>query len=119
MTNLTPLEREVLTRSLATNAVPDAVRDQLNHVRVNRREESGVGIFVHLFVPPEVVNEGVKGLDQQVGDVIAEVPGVQHGLGFVVFVKDGVLNMLEGYTFGDDEWPADLSVYRLRSATEP
>lgn len=118
MTDLTPFERDVLAASMASNTVPDAVRAQLAHVRVERREESGVGVFIHLAVPREAADERVKGLDLQFGDVIAEVPSARHGLGFVVFVRDGVLDMLEGYTFGDDEWPSDTSHYRLRSANK-
>ena len=38
------------------------------------------------------------------GDVHGAADNVKHGLGFVLFVVDGVLSMLEGYTY-DEPWP--------------
>jgi hypothetical protein len=32
---------------------------------------------------------------------------VRHGLGFLLFVIDGVISMLEGYTY-DDPWPLEV-----------
>ena len=115
MTDLTSFERAVLSELLAINTVPNSIRSQLSHVRVSRREESGVGVFVHLFVPPEVIHEGVEGFNQQLGGVFVDIPGLRYGLGFVLFVTNGVLDMLEGYTFGDEKWPAEISKFSLHS----
>jgi|HubBroStandDraft_3_1064219.scaffolds.fasta_scaffold554387_1 hypothetical protein len=38
------------------------------------------------------------------GDVNGTAANLKHGLGFVLFVKAGILGMLEGYTY-DEEWP--------------
>ena len=38
-------------------------------------------------------------------DVGADLVGVDHGVGFALFVKDGRLDFLEGFTYAD-AWPA-------------
>ena len=91
-----------------------ALRRQVDHVKVTRREESGVGVFVHLEVPEEVIDASLVGTNLQFGDVVAEIPGLRHGVGFVVFVRGGRLDMLEGYTFGDERWPLRIATYTLR-----
>lgn len=112
---LTSLERDVLLRSLEA-PLPQvaALRRQLEHVSVTEREESGVGMFVHLEVPEGVLDPSIEGASFQFGDVVADIPGLRYGIGFVVFVRGGRLDMLEGYTFGDERWPSGLSTYTLR-----
>jgi len=40
-----------------------------------------------------------------IGDVHAELAGLSHGAGFVLFIKDGRLDCLEGLTY-DEAWHA-------------
>ena len=50
------------------------------------------------------------------GDVVADIPGVKNGgLGFFLYVRDGYLHKLEGYTYGED-WPSNVSNFRLSYA---
>jgi hypothetical protein len=73
---------------------------------------SGVGFFSHFDVP-----EGAPRLPGspsiRFGDVAAEIDGLQHGAGFLVFIDDGVLTMLEGVSYGET-WPQTVSKYELR-----
>jgi hypothetical protein len=41
--------------------------------------------------------------------VIARMEGLEHGAGFMLFIDDGVLVMLEGYTY-DEPWPQRMSL---------
>jgi hypothetical protein len=43
--------------------------------------------------------------------------GVMHGLGFLLLVEDGLLRMLEGYTY-DEPWPAEVRNLRLSYSNE-
>jgi hypothetical protein len=50
--------------------------------------------------------------DMHIGDVGAEFPALKHGAGFVLFVRGGVITMLEGYTY-DEAWPERTDEFRL------
>ena len=40
-----------------------------------------------------------------------DFPGVKYGSGYVLFVKDGFITMLEGYTYGE-VWPDKITGYK-------
>ncbi len=74
-------------------------------------EFTGVGFFTHFEIP-----ESVSKLDPprsfQIGDIHCQMNGLQYGAGFVIFVKNGTLIMLEGYTY-DEKWPDVITDYHL------
>lgn len=87
------------------------LRSQLRLANRIRREMSGVGFFTHFDVPAEAPRlKHCASL--RFGDVTAELEGLQHGTGFVLFVDGGLLTMLEGYTY-DEAWPPAIGAYRL------
>ena len=45
------------------------------------------------------------------------VPGLKYGLGFLVYIDNGLLKMLEGYTYGEP-WPEHIDAFTL-SYSEP
>lgn len=47
------------------------------------------------------------------GDTLAEIPGLEHGMGFILWVKHGIIDSLEGYTYGEDI-PDSLCGYTLQ-----
>lgn len=50
------------------------------------------------------------------GGVYAEIQGVEHGAGFILFVDDGYLDSLEGFTYVGP-WPDQLGAYTLSAMT--
>jgi hypothetical protein len=46
-----------------------------------------------------------------IGDVYAEVTGLEHPVGFLLFVDDGALNFLECFIV-DDRWPETPTLRR-------
>ena len=40
---------------------------------------------------------------------MAKDPKSNQELGFLLWIKDGYINFLEGYTYGIDQWPEDES----------
>jgi hypothetical protein len=111
MTDLTDFERAVLRKLLSgDHQVLALLRQQLEVCRSTKREATGVGFYTYLDVStyagprPE--------LDLKFGDVVAEIDGLQHGAGFVLYVEAGLLVMLEGYTFGEP-WPDRVDSYKL------
>jgi hypothetical protein len=88
------------------------LRQQFESVRIGPIELSGVGFFAHLQVPPDKPTATPP--DFAGGDALIELAGSTGGAGCVLFVKDGCLSMLEGYTRGGDDWPEDAVVLDVK-----
>lgn len=110
---LTPLEKAVLDVLLDKPGEPfDTIRQQLSHAVVSQRELTGVGFFTDIVIPSDApVRRDL--MDEVIGHVSAVLPGLQHGAGFLLFIRDGVVSMLEGYTYGGEWWPASTEGFRV------
>jgi len=89
----------------------ETLRQQLAVATVAAREFTGVGFFTQFDVPP-TVPRAPSARRVIIGDVYAEVSGLQHGAGFVLFVEDGALQTLECH-ITEDAWPSDATLLRL------
>lgn len=109
---LTPLEVSVLALLLAGDepGLPE-LRSQLAASRVSRREHTAVGFFTDFEVPPSVPALGLR-RRVVLGDVHGRLRAVDHGVGFLLFIDDGRLSMLEGFTY-HEPWPAPEEVLEL------
>ena len=107
MNNLTTLEQQVLEMLLrGQDEVLTILRQQARRLQVSSRKMTGVGFYTEFALPPDVPH--VLGRPTfKIGDVNGTADNVSHGLGFLLYVKDGALSMLEGYTY-DDPWPDDV-----------
>ena len=111
MTDLTNFERAVIRKLLnGDHHTLALLRQQLDLSRVREREFTGVGFYTYLDVT------GYTGprpdLDLKFGDVNAEIDGLLHGAGFVLYVEAGLVTMLEGYTYGEP-WPDRIESFKL------
>ena len=114
---LSDLERDVLEMLLAGNdARLEQLRGQLDACRVRSREMTGVGFWTSLAVPPGIEGVG-NGLRTRLSDVVATIEGLEHGAGFVLFIENGLLDNLEGFTY-DEPWPDRIGGYSLRYMNE-
>jgi hypothetical protein len=78
--------------------------DQLDNVQVECRRLTGVGVFVDLAVPPSIAP--VDGVSSTITDGYeTTLSSPCDVVGFALFIRDGYLSLLEGYTFGDARWP--------------
>ena len=110
-TELIALEREVMVSLLqGKNPILNILYQQYLVSKVRDRNLTGVGFFT-TFVVPENVRR-VNNESFAFGDVIAEVSGLKHGIGFVLFVKSGIIDTLEGYTY-DETWPSKITNLRV------
>jgi len=115
---LTTLEREVLYKLLAGNQpIIRDLRLQLTTIEVDRREFTGVGFFSYFRVDDSLITHQLLGKSFHFGDVVADIEGLKHGAGFVLFVKDGAIDNLEGYSY-DEKWPDDIRKFKLRYLKE-
>ena len=73
--------------------------------------ESGFGFFTHFDVPPQAPKlQGRPSI--RFGDVYATMDCLEYGAGFLLFIDNGVLTMLEGFTY-DEPWPETVGVFKL------
>jgi hypothetical protein len=115
MKDLTSLEREVLRMLLAgDDELLSILRTQVETATVAKREMTGVGFYTTFEISQMAPRAG--NLAFKFGDVDASIKGLKHGAGFLLFVKLGALEMLEGYTY-DEPWPPDTSEFTLGYTT--
>lgn len=112
--NPEPTSFEVaLAEALLAGDLPllDALRSQWRAATFESRELSGVGFFLNVTIPHSTPR--VAPSNFELGDVYFETTSLPHGGGAVLFVRDGVITMLEAYTH-DGEWPANFASFTLR-----
>jgi hypothetical protein len=101
---LTAFERAVLEKLLdGDNPLWNALRLQLSSAMVEEREWTGVGFYTTLHVPDGAAAAPELGAMNVGAGVHAEIPGLEHGAGFVLWIRDGFLDCLEGYCY-DETW---------------
>ncbi len=112
MDTLTPLEQAVLEKILSgESARYHVLRYQIPASRVRERKMTGVGFFTRFSIPddiPKLPDEATF----QIGGVGANINDLEHGAGFVLFVEDGQIETLEGYTY-DEPWPRNVHSFHL------
>jgi hypothetical protein len=103
----------VLEKLLSKHGEPfDTIREQLAYASVSSRKFTGVGFFTHFAIPPEApVRRDLH--RAELGDVGAKIPGLQDDAGFLLFIRDGVVSFLEGYTYGDAAWPDSITEFSV------
>ncbi|MEH6661566.1 MAG: hypothetical protein V7679_07965 [Parasphingorhabdus sp.] len=99
MSDFTKLELAALhSIFIETPQYEDGLVAQLAGASVTERENTGGGFFTKISVatgaPPVTSPRTLS------REIHADVKGLAHGLGFVLFMKDGYLDLLEGYAVG-------------------
>jgi hypothetical protein len=87
------------------------LRAQLDSATVTERIYSDSGFYTHLAVPaasPRLSDSKRFVID----DLYAEVIGFKHPVAFLLFVTDGVLDMLECFSVGGDPCPNGATIQR-------
>lgn len=92
-----------------------ALAAQLRECTVESRRYTGAGFFTDFVVPDYIPR--VPGKDSfAFGDVVAEIAGLENGAGFLLFVKNGRIAFLEGFSY-DEPWPPTIANFKLRYST--
>lgn len=107
------LERAVLGK-LFDGAHPALIslRRHAELAKVVSRKLTGAGFYTSFELPEGLAAASVPSAKIRFGDVGAKIPGLQHGAGFLVYVDDGKLKMLEGYCY-DEKWPERVESFEL------
>jgi hypothetical protein len=113
---LTALERSVLDALLAgPGRKLERLRQQAKTCKVREREFTGVGFYTDFIPESSLRVDEIAQTDVRLDDVVVEIEGLQHGAGFLLLIKDGFLNMLEGFTY-DEEWPDAVKTFTVQYA---
>jgi hypothetical protein len=100
MKRLSLLERAVLVD--IARQMPDyteALTHQLTQAKVVGRENTGVGFYTTLDVASVYP---IRGLSSPISHVGATVAHLQHGMGFLLWLKEGRMHKLEGFSYGGE-----------------
>jgi len=86
------------------------LRAQWDLATVKSREFSSGGFFVDFSLPAEAPSLGAR-INFEIGDVSGDISGV--ACGFLLFVRDGLIDFLEGHVWGGEQFPASPVISRL------
>ena len=98
------LERAILDKLLhGDDPILHVLRDQASSAQVRDREYTGSGFFTTFSISPSAprLAEPPRLI---IGDVYAEITGLEHDAGFLLFVNTGIVDTLEGFGV-DDAFP--------------
>jgi len=109
MKKLNKLESAVIEKLLENNNCTD-LKEQVENIRVINREITGVGFFTTLCSLKDFLCQKKT---FKIGDVHADINDLKYGAGFLLYIKDGKLEMLEGYSY-DEEWPSKIANFDLK-----
>lgn len=116
--HFTRLEQEILTWFINQCEDP-AVVSQLRIARLKSRDHTGAGLFVHLDYPNKV-HPVVEAAFDSYPLPGPEISGsaLPSGAGSVLFVTDGIPDVLEIFTYGDP-FPEELVDFELSEPPSP
>ena len=107
---VTTLEADVLTKLM--EAHPDygpLIQAQLELATIASRRKTWFGFFLNFAVSPLALFEPAN---FELNDVYADIEGLEHGAGFVLFIRNGRLSFLEGHSH-DEDWPGHVGEYEV------
>jgi len=107
---VTSLEGDVLRAII--EAHPDhgpLILAQLELATIASRRKTGLGFFLNFAVSPLELFDPA---DFELNDVYGDLEGLEHGAGFVLFIRKGKLAFLEGHTH-DEPWPDKIDDYEI------
>ena len=101
MSDFTTLERAAMHAIFAESPSLQAqLQDQAEKATITSRENTGGGFFTRISTPPtcgSITSRSPLG-----GDVYARVDGLKYGMGFLLFLEEGRICLLEGFAFGPE-----------------
>jgi hypothetical protein len=98
--DFTPLEQAVLSDICEEHSTDRAAMEaQLATATLKTRENTGAGFFTYFDVQ-QIGITPIGGRRLRDGPN-AKIKGLQHGMGFILWFKEGYAHCLEGYAYAD------------------
>jgi hypothetical protein len=114
MTNLhgaTEFERAVIEHIIEKDA--PKYKKHLRYLSVDRRENTDVGVYVYFnYSDTSILCSDENRTAGQ--SLYAEIEGLQWGAGFMLYIDDGQITMLESFCHGAESWPAQIRKFKLK-----
>ncbi|WP_036168075.1 hypothetical protein [Noviluteimonas dokdonensis] len=100
LTDLPQVERDALHLLLeGESPTLIALRAQLRHLASVTRSPDAVGVYIDFHLDSRAIPlPGAQ--DFELSDVVADSPGAEP-VGFILFIRGGLVSLLEGYVAGD------------------
>lgn len=112
--NLEPLESAVLQKLLdGDHPVLTILRNQMPGLSVKVRTNTGAGFFTEFSTAPASRPAPLPQGKARFGDVEATINGLKNGAGFLLYVEQGLLHILEGYSY-EEPWPEQVREFSVR-----
>jgi hypothetical protein len=103
----TALERAVLAAICEMcSADQTALEAQLSSATLLDRENTGGGFFTR-FAVDRASNVAIGGTRLRDGPAV-KINGLEHGMGFILWLKEGYTHCLEGYSYAEPTTAVDL-----------
>lgn len=91
------------------NEILSLLRKQYEQSKVVSREFSDVGFYTSFFIQNRD-DLCLNGKSFYIGDVDGTVNDIEGAIGFILYIKNGYISLLEGYTNIIDKWPANEEI---------
>jgi len=89
---------------------------QLEVVLVEKRTNAGAGFYTDFEYNVEVPSISAP---SPIGEPFAEVAGLEHGMGFLLALRDGKMAYLEGYSFEEVTVPLAFETISFAMKSSP
>jgi len=102
--SLTPLESAVL--DFICNTIGEdgaALRAQMAKARLRKRENTGSGFFTYFDIDRAAPPIGERKPRDLRDGPFGKVDGAAYGMGFILWLKDGYADCLEGYCYANED----------------
>jgi hypothetical protein len=108
---LTNLETEVIEKIISSNIDYEILRRQLNSCSVESRTLTNEGFYTKLKVHDNSFRL-ITSQSAELSNVEAYIEGLKHGAGFTLFIRNGFIDTLEGYSY-EESWPENIVSYKI------
>lgn len=111
---LTALENKIIKciiEHISEKNLVYQLNEQYKNLKVTKRIYTGVGFYTEFSLENENVEKDKK-LSIAIGNVGANLNGLKNGAGFILYIKNGEITMLEGYSY-DEVWPQSEKIKEL------
>jgi len=94
-----------------------ALKAQISTATVSGRENNGHGFYTRFRVD-RGSNAAVKGSRLKNGPA-AQIDGLKHGMGFILWLKEGYADCLEGFGYGENISALNLETVGFEINSQP
>lgn len=111
--NFEQFEFDIMQRIIAENGdLVDSLGRQYAASKVISREFTGFGFYTSFEILDKSLRLENKA-NLELGNAEAMLAGLKYGMGFVLFIRDGFIKTLEGYTY-DEPLPFKFFEYSFK-----